>query len=104
MHVRSYQYTGLLDSVNDLTVDSINATAVRISWNPPISLEGVPILKYTVTITNASSGDEIDTVNTTLLYHIFSIGSPDPDSEFNVTVIPINMVGAGQVSLDFKCM
>ena len=86
-------------------MDSINATAVRISWNPPVSLEGVPILKYTVTITNATSGDDIiETVNTTLLYHIFSIDSPDPDSEFNVTVIPINMVGAGQVSLDFKCM
>ena len=46
----------------------------------------------------------IETVNTTMLYYVFSIDSPDPDSEFNVTVIPINMVGAGQVSLDFKCM
>ena len=72
---------------------SINSTTVLISWSLPLSLEGVPILGYSVTITNTTSEEnEIikEGENTTLLHYIFSIDHPDPGSNFLVTVVPIN--------------
>ena len=93
-----YACAGLLESVSDLTVVSINSTTVLISWSPPFTLEGVPILGYNVTITNTTSGENetiLKTANTTMLDYTFSIDHPDPDSEFIVTVIPINEAGPG---------
>ena len=87
-------YAGLLESVGNLTVTLINPTTVLISWSPPFTLEGVPILGYNVTITNITSGknETILVEDSTLLY---SIDHPDPESNFTVTVVPINEVGAG---------
>ena len=80
-------------AVNDLTVVSINSTTVLISWSPPFTLEGVPILGYNVTVTNTTSGEN-ETMSvegdTTMLY--YSIDHPDPDNNFTVTVVPINGV------------
>ena len=94
-----YACAGLLESVSDLTVVSINSTTVLISWSPPFTLEGVPILGYNVTITNTTSREEnetiLETVKTTMLNYTLSINHPDPDSEFIVTVIPINEAGPG---------
>ena len=89
---------GLLESVSDFTVVSINSTTVLISWSPPFTLEGVPILGYHVTITNTTSGENemiLETVNTIMVNYTFSIDHPDPDSEFIVTVVPINGAGPG---------
>ena len=57
--------------------------------------ESVPILGYTVTITNTTSGENETMLveDTTLLY---SIDYPDPENNFTVTVVPINEVRAGQ--------
>ena len=70
---------------------SINSTTVLISWSPPFTLEGVPILGYNVTITETTSGENEILVleNTTMLNYIFSLDDPDPDSNFTVTVVPI---------------
>ena len=70
---------------------SINSTTVLISWSPPFTLEGVPILGYNVTITETTSGENeiLESENTTKLNYTFSIDDPDPDSNFTVTVIPI---------------
>ena len=89
-------HVGLLESVSNLTVVSINSTTVLISWSPPFTLEGVPILGYNVTITNTTSGEELETANTTMLNYTFSIDHPDPDSNFTVTVVPINGAGPGE--------
>ena len=93
-----YMYgAGFLESVSNLTVTLINSTTVLISWSPPFTLEGVPILGYNVTITNATSGkNETMSIegDTTMLY--YSIDHPDPDNNFTVTVVPINKVGAGE--------
>ena len=76
---------------------SINSTTVLISWSPPFTLEGVPILGYNVTITNTTSGEN-ETMSvegdTTMLY--YSIDHPDPDNNFTVTVVPINVAGPGE--------
>ena len=88
-------YTGLLESVSNLAVNHFNSTTVLISWSPPFTLEGVPILGYNVTITYTTSGknETMLVEDTTLLY---SIDHPDPENNFTVTVVPINEVGAGQ--------
>ena len=90
----------MLESVNNLTVaPAVNSTTVLISWSPPFTLEGVPILGYVflynVTITNTTS-EETETLlveDTTLLY---SIDHPDPGNSFTVTVVLINEVRAGE--------
>ena len=88
---------GLLGPVSDLTVVPVNSTTVLISWSPPFTLEGVPILGYNVTITNTTSGEN-ETMSVegdaTMLYH--SIDHPDPDNNFTVTVVPINGAGPGE--------
>ena len=92
-------HAGLLESVNNLDVVAINSTTIFISWSPPFTLEGVPIMGYNVTITNtASRKNETMSVegDTTMLY--YSIDHPYPDNNFTVTVVPINEVGAGEVS------
>ena len=87
--------TDLPESVSNLTVVPINSTTVLISWSPPFTLEGVPILGYNVTFTNTSGENETMSVegDTTMLY--YSIDHPDPDNNFTVTVVPINKLGPG---------
>ena len=98
----NFVFIGPLESVSDLTVVSINSTTVLISWSPPFTLEGVPILGYNVTITNTTSEEELEIENTTMLNYTFSIDDPDLDSDFTVTVVPINGAGPGEnVSIKF---
>ena len=81
-------HAGLLESVNNLDVIAINFTTIFISWSPPFTLEGVPILGYNVTITNTTSVEN-ETMSvegdTTMLY--YSIDHPDPDN--NVTSLSL---------------
>ena len=92
---------GPLESVDELTVVSINSTTVLISWSPPFTLEGVPILGCNVTITNTTSGEKLETAITTMLNYTFSIDHPDPDNNFTVTVVPINGAGPGEPATEF---
>ena len=88
-------YVGLLESVGDISMFLVNSTTALISWSPPFTLEGVPILGYNVTIANTMS-EENETQfvgETTLLY---SINGSNLDTNFTVVVVPINVVGAGQ--------
>ena len=85
--------------MGNLTVTLINSTTVRISWSPPFTLEGVPILGYNVTITNYTiSGENVTMLveDTTLLYSFDDHPDPGSENNFTVTVVPINEVGAGQ--------
>ena len=86
----------MLESVSNLTVTPVNSTTVLISWSPPFTLEGVPILGYNVTITNTTSEENKTLLveDTTLLY---SIDHSDPGNSFAVTVVLINEVGAGEL-------
>ena len=102
MHGCFLFFAGLSESVSNLTVIFINSTTVLISWTPPFTLEGVPILGYNVTITNTTSGENESMLlnstghsdpQTSLLY---SIDHPDPEINFIITVVPINKFGAGQ--------
>jgi len=101
-------HAGLLESVSNLNVTLINSTSVFISWSPPFTLEGVPILGYNVTITNtgastASTEDSETTfVENNLLY--YSAGLPDVDNNFTVSVVPINEGGAGESAVTSFCL
>ena len=87
-------HIGLLESVTNLTVTPIDSTTVLIAWNPPFTLEGVPIIGYYITVTNTTSGNNKTkfVMDTTMLY---SIDHPDPENNFTVTVVPVNDVGEG---------
>ena len=89
---------GLLKSVRDLNATIINSTTVLISWSPPFTLEGVPILGYNVTIATYSGKNETISVEgdtgTTLCYSIE--GHSDPESNFKITVVSVNVLGAGE--------
>ena len=87
---------GLLESVSNLTVASINSTTVLISWSPPFTLEGVPILGYNVTIISGEICNETLLVKGSknmLLYHSIEHSN---NIAFTVTVVPINAGGAGE--------
>ena len=82
-----------MEPVTNITLTPINPTTVRISWNPPITLEGVPILGYNVTITSFTDGKikcQLSTNSTSVQYH------PDQDDVYLITVVPLNEAGAGQ--------
>ena len=85
----------MLESVSDLHSAVINSTAVLITWKPPFTLEGVPILSYNVTISNTISGENetIPVEDTTLLYSI------DTNNSHTATVVPINEAGKGDPAL-----
>ena len=85
-------HAGLLESVDDLIVSRINSTTVLISWSPPFTLEGVPILGYNVTISNRRENETTSVdLEEPMLYH--TIGSSK--GNFTVTVVPTNGLGAG---------
>ena len=70
--------TGLLESVSNLAVTLIDSIIVLISWSPPFTLEGLPILGYNVTITNTTSGEnETALVEDTMYTLLYSIDSDD---------------------------
>ena len=88
-HYIQMHAAGLLESVSNLAVVLINSSTVLISWSPPFTLEGVPILGYNVTVTTYNV-----TVFTkdVMLYHSIE----HFNNIFTVTVVPINVVGAGK--------
>ena len=85
-------FAGLLESVSNLAVTPVNSTTVLISWNPPFTLEGVPILGYNVTITTSGENETMSVEgDTTMLYYSID----HLKSTFTITVVPINVVGVG---------
>ena len=92
--------SGVLKSVSNLNATIINSTTVLISWSPPFTLEGIPILGYNVTITNTTSSEKNETLqvegDTTMLYYSIDHSDPDCDSNFTVTVVSVNILGAGE--------
>ena len=54
--------TGVLNSPPGLQVNELNSTTLYLTWNPPSTLSGIPILYYSVSIDNLVS---VSTVNVT---------------------------------------
>ena len=71
----------------------INSTTILISWNPPDTLEGAPILSYNVTV--GTNEPIIVKGNTNMLYHSIEHMK---NSLMTITVVPVNRGGAGNLS------
>ena len=91
--------TGLLEAVHDLNVTSINSSIVLISWSPPFTLEGVPILGYNVTTCKTNINEDVlicETISvkasTNMVFHFIKHPS---NISFIVTVVPFNEGGTG---------
>ena len=82
----------MLDPVTDITLSSINSTTVLISWSPPFTLEGVPILGYNVTITNTVTGENIQNFSTDVPSVQYS---PAQNDDYLITIVAINKAGSG---------
>ena len=72
--------------------------SIGVSWDPPYSLKGVPILGYNVTVTDADSGE-----------HVYSDAPSDSDvqvpgavlqacRDYLISVVANNEVGGGNSS------
>ena len=91
---------GRLKPVGNLNATTINSTTVLISWSPPFTLEGIPIMGYNVTIFTSFSGEN-ETMSvegdTNMLYYSIE-DHPDPVSKFTITVhiVSVNVLGAGE--------
>ena len=55
--------TGLLEAPLDVLVDVVSSESVNVSWSPPFTLGGIPILHYTVSV--ISQGILTVQINTT---------------------------------------
>ena len=64
---------------------------LRLTWTPPYTLQGVPILNYSITINPSVGGMRADTSNSTeYLYTPGALGVTD-----EIVVAAINEVGPG---------
>ena len=45
-------HAGLLEAPTNVSVDIMDKQTVNISWSPPLTLDGVSILQYSVNITS----------------------------------------------------
>ena len=79
----------MLEPVTGITLSSINSTTVLISWSPPSTLEGVPILGYNVTITNTVTGENVQNFSTDVPSVQYS---PAQNDDY---LVAINKAGSG---------
>ena len=56
-------YAGLPEAPLAVVVDVVSSESVNVSWSPPFTLHGVPILHYTVNV--VSQGTLNEQINTT---------------------------------------
>ena len=83
---------GLLDAVTNLTAELVNPTTLLISWHPPYTLKGVPILFYYVKINPFLNA----TAENTTLYIPFE--QSQVEITIAITVVPVNRVGKGKAT------
>ena len=83
---------GYLAPPTEVRVEQVSVDTVSVSWSPPFTLEGVPILHYTVYITSSTGSSEA--VNTTQTE--ISLQRPCADTTYQVS--GWNEAGEGNTS------
>ena len=83
--------TGLLEAPTDITVE-VCVESVNISWSPPFTLDGVPILQYTLYII---SQGQTETVNTTETH--ITLARPHTSTTYKISAW--NEVGEGATAI-----
>ena len=82
----------MLEAPTDVTVDVVDAESVNVSWSPPLTLDGVPILQYTVYII---SQGQTETVNTTKTH--ITLTRPCISTTYKISAW--NEVGEGTITI-----
>ena len=81
---------GLLNAVNGLNYDRINQ---QLSWVPPLTLSGVPILYYRISINSDTNNFPVVITNSTTLYLNWT-----SSGNYTATIRAVNAVGEGQAA------
>ena len=84
--------------MDNLHVSYVGNFLLGVSWDPPYSLQGVPILGYSVTVTVADSGEKVynDTLNGTFVR--VPEAALQACHDYILTVVAMNEVGSGNSS------
>ncbi len=93
---------GLLDVVSDLKADCVNSTSIEVSFNPPSTLDGVPIRNYTIDISSNDTGIIDSFTITGTMAVLTKLNSCDNYNIVNIAVAAWNDVGRG-ISQQFEC-
>ncbi|CAI8019959.1 hypothetical protein GBAR_LOCUS11952 [Geodia barretti] len=82
---------GLLKAPTDVSVEAVGVDSINVSWSPPFTLEGVPILQYSVYITSQGVSEQRNTTET----HI-SLERPCASTTYQISAW--NEVGEGNAT------
>ena len=77
-----------------MTVKGVSRESVYLSWSPPFTLDGVPILHYSVYITSNGFSEQRNTTETSII-----LGRPYASITYQITAW--NSVGEGNASKTF---
>ena len=91
-----YSSAGLLPSVVNLAGIFKNFLML-VSWEPPATLEGVPIIGYNVTVYDAENTHLMVFSNTMLTVNSFQVSGAELQAchNYTTTVMAINSIGQG---------
>ena len=91
---------GLLAEVGNLTPVYIGNFSVQVVWEPPQSLDGVPILGYNATVTLVDPiSDDMYSISTLSTSFLLNGSALEACQDYKITVVAINKVGPGNASL-----
>ena len=83
--------TGLLEAPTDVSVEQVSVESVTVSWSPPFTLDGVPILQYTVYVTSKGRTEVWNTTETQI-----TLERPHASTTYQISAW--NRVGEGNAS------
>ena len=76
-----------------MNITKRDSCTVEVFWDPPFTLQGVPILGYNINITNVITGEIF---STTTEYTSIQISL---EYSINVTIAAVNGAGQGNISI-----
>ena len=85
---------GRLESVNLSKAESNDSCCYHFNWSPPFTLPGVPILGYSISVTNNTNGAIILTDTGTATKWEYC---PKEFGDYTVSVAAVNTVGEGYI-------
>ena len=95
LHVYSLSsiYTGYLEAPTNLQLTEMNSETIQLSWGPPFTLAGVPILQYSVYVDDFTRTPERISIieNTTSVQYVIQ----KPCSSIRFSVSGWNELGEG---------
>ena len=82
---------GLLEAPTDVSVEGISLESVAVSWSHPFTLDGVPILQYSVYTTSQGVSEQFNTTETNI-----TLGRPRASTTYQISAW--NEVGEGNAT------